>query len=235
LQLSVFSGQLYAGTTNSEGSELWRTDDPKPGNWTRVIEGGYGNKVPQGFMTLRPFGTQLYLGTVLYPVGTSVYEGCDILRVDAADKVELLVGKTRDPGKPTAIAPLSKLAGGFGYPFNVYSWYMAEYKGRLYVGTYDAGSQAIDYAEEVYGLTRDKWSETHRALMDVVLGSPDRKRQGGADLYRTKDGVSWEPLTLDGFGDRDNYGVRNLLVTPWGLMVGTGNAVDGFEIWLGDP
>jgi hypothetical protein len=232
-QLGVFDGQLYAGTTNAEGSELWRSDDPKPGNWTKVIAGGFGNTVPQGFMTVRPYGGHLYLGTVLYPGLATTYEGCDILRVDASDKVELLVGKTRDPGLPSEIAPLSKMGDGFGYHFNVYAWYMAEHKGHLYVGTYDAGSQAIDYAEELFGKPLDEWTETEHGLIDLLLGTSDHARQGGADFYRTKDGISWEALTLDGFGDRDNYGVRNLLDTPWGLMVGVGNAVDGFEIWLG--
>lgn len=234
-QLGVFDGHLYAGTTNTDGHELWKSDDPKPGNWTRVIEGGFGNTVPQGFMTIRPLGKHLYLGTVLYPVGATTFEGCDILRIDATDKVELLVGKTRDKGGPNEVAPLSKMAGGFDYPPNLYSWYMAEHKGWLYVGTYDSGSQAIDYAEEVYNLPVDEWTETHKSMMDTILGTTDRARQGGADLWRTQDGVKWEAVNLDGFGDRDNYGIRNLLSTPWGLMVGTGNAVDGFEIWLGDP
>jgi hypothetical protein len=232
-QLGLFDGHLYAGTTNADGTELWKSDDPKPGNWTRVVEGGFGNKVPQGFMTIRPFGAHLYLGTVLYPVGAPAIEGCDILRIDSSDQVELLVGKTRDEGGPNEIAPLSKMAGGFDYPPNVYSWYMAEHDGWLYVGTYDSGSQAIDYAEEIFGLSEEKWTETHRAVIDLALGTPDRSRQGGADLWRTQDGVSWQAVNLDGFGDRDNYGIRNLLSTPWGLMVATGNAVDGFEIWLG--
>jgi len=231
-QLGVFGEYLYAGTTNLEGAELWKSDDPKPGNWTRVIRGGFGNTVPQGFMTIRPFEDHLYLGTVLYPVGAAAMEGCDILRVNANDDVELLVGKTRNPGGTDEIAPLSDLAGGFDYSHNVYAWYSIDYEGSFYVGTYDVGSQVIDYAEEMFGIPQDEWPDVLREGIDARLGTTDRERQGGADLWRTPDGVHWEPVNLDGFGDRDNYGIRNMLVTPWGLMVGTGNAVDGFEIWL---
>jgi hypothetical protein len=234
-QLGVFNGALYAGTTNlAGGPELWRSDDPRPGNWTRVIKGGWGNPVPQGFMTIHPFRDHLYLGTVLYPVGTTTYEGCDILRVAADDGVELVVGKSRDPGTGAVVEPLAGMGGGFDYPFNVYSWQSAEYSGWYYLGTYDAGSQAIDYAEVYFGTPVEEWTETEHGLFDSVIGSTDRARQGGADLWRTRDGLQWEPVVLDGFGDRDNYGVRNMLDTPWGFMVATGNAVSGFEIWLGN-
>jgi hypothetical protein len=53
------------------------------------------------------------------------------------------------------------------------------------------------------------------------------------DLFRTQDGIHWVRVTNTGFEERDNFGVRTLLDTPWGLMVGAANAVDGLEVWLG--
>jgi len=237
-QIATFNGYLYAACGNPAGPELWKSDDPRPGNWTRVFGGGYGNPNPLGIMCLSAFEDHLYLGTMTYPPGTSLgmkLEGCEILRVDADDHVEVCVGGTRAAGVvgPNEVAPLSGIGKGFNFAANVYAWYMAVHDGWLYVGTYDYAGQVLDYIQQAYGgLPPDQWSASTQAALDRWLG-PDRIRRGGADLYRTKDGVNWVPVSLDGFGDWDNYGIRQLMSTQWGLMVGMGNAVDGFEIWLG--
>ena len=51
--------------------------------------------------------------------------------------------------------------------------------------------------------------------------------------FRTPDGVNWDPVTLTGFENPYNYGVRTLESTPWGLFVGTANPF-GPEIALRD-
>ncbi|MFV1959091.1 MAG: hypothetical protein ACC662_06720 [Planctomycetota bacterium] len=45
--------------------------------------------------------------------------------------------------------------------------------------------------------------------------------------------MQWTPVTTTGFGEPDDFGVRALLPTPWGLLVGATNTVTGFELWLG--
>src|SRR3546814_6692987 len=54
--------------------------------------------------------------------------------------------------------------------------------------------------------------------------SPDRLAEtGGFSLWRTDDGVHWEPVTRDGFGNKFNWGGRTFASTPHGLFVGTAN------------
>jgi len=237
-QIAVFDDHLYAACGNPAGPELWKSDDTRPGNWTRVFAGGYGNPNPLGIMCLSSFGDHLYLGTMTYPPGASLgmtLEGCEILRVDANDNVEVCVGGTRAAGVvgPNEVPPLSGMAKGFDYRANVYAWYMAVYDGWLYVGTYDYAGQVMDYIVQAYGgLPPDQWPQRTKDAIDRWLG-PDSIRRGGADLWRTKDGIHWVPVNLNGFGDWDNYGIRQLMSTQWGLMVGMGNAIDGFEVWLG--
>ena len=75
--------------------------------------------------------------------------------------------------------------------------------------------------------------------------------EGGAQLWTTGDGETWEPVTLDGFAHRFAIRIRTLLSTPQGFFVGTSNhqeieklwhrrsgvdgtsSVGGLEIWLG--
>lgn len=57
--------------------------------------------------------------------------------------------------------------------------------------------------------------------------------EAGFDLWRTENGVFWRKLSMDGLGDQFNHGVRSLVSTPIGLVLGTANPWSGAEIWLG--
>jgi hypothetical protein len=51
---------------------------------------------------------------------------------------------------------------------------------------------------------------------------------GGADLWKTCDGIHWVPVTLNGFDNPNNYGIRRLLsVCNSCLYVGTANPFTG--------
>ena len=65
--------------------------------------------------------------------------------------------------------------------------------------------------------------------------------RGGCELWRTTDGDRWMPVTLNGFGNYFNWGIRSLLSTPAGLFAGTANpfgptvAVTGPAGWPHEP
>src|SRR5262249_34078859 len=46
---------------------------------------------------------------------------------------------------------------------------------------------------------------------------------GGFDLWRTRDGRRWIPLTRTGFGNPYNFGGRTMVSTPVGLFLGSAN------------
>ena len=68
---------------------------------------------------------------------------------------------------------------------------------------------------------------------------------GGADLWKTKDGINWEPVTLSGFKNPLNYGIRRTVtfVDNRGkehLFIGTANPFTGipgggFEVLATPP
>jgi hypothetical protein len=57
--------------------------------------------------------------------------------------------------------------------------------------------------------------------------------RAGSDLYKSPDGVRWYRVTLTGFGDVGNYGIRTMESVGDYLYVGTTNPFDGLEIWRG--
>ncbi len=54
-------------------------------------------------------------------------------------------------------------------------------------------------------------------------------RYVGADLWKTEDGIFWDPVTLNGFDNPDNYGFRTMI--EGSLYVGTANPFQGCEVW----
>ena len=59
-----------------------------------------------------------------------------------------------------------------------------------------------------------------------------RKAQRGFDLYVSEDGVNFETITTNGFGDPYNHGLRVFVVTDQGLCVGTANPFYGTQVWI---
>ena len=59
-----------------------------------------------------------------------------------------------------------------------------------------------------------------------------RTAKRGFDLYVTEDGVNFETVTIDGFGDPYNHGLRVFTTTDQGLCLGTANPFYGTQIWI---
>jgi hypothetical protein len=226
--LASFNGCLYAGTYNpANGYEVWRLNcvsdpqsPPQP-----VIQRGAGQPHNEAVMSLRPFQDHLYVGTGIplgfNPITRHGPRGCDLIRVAPDDSWEMVVGPARD-------SPLSEYRPGFGWYLNVYCWYMKEHQDHLYLGTWDM-SRTVAFL----GQDAESVAPAFRPLLDNLVARPqDWASPMGGDLYRTSDGVQWEPVFTDGLGNPDNHGIRTLETTPEGLFVGTENPFTRLEVWL---
>jgi hypothetical protein len=220
---TTYNGDLYLGTENNSGGELWKYDknnnkwiqNAKFANDTSVAElivykdksgasklgvgtwdfsdsynfytgdgQNFVSKTPVfqgstdlqnlGVMKLIEYKGDVYLGTVNYR------DGFTLLR-------------TQDPENPNGWKVIS--TNGLGDKSNAYTWSMAEFNGKLYMGTFNDG---------LYG----------------GLYGP-LPLDGRAQLLCSTDGLNWETLVNDGFGSPFTYGFRNLLVADDRLFVGT--------------
>ena len=246
------------------------SDVNNPGKyvWTPVIQHGFGDTWNQYGMTMAVFGDHLYLGTAVgigmvmkktQVVGTRPIE---IIRIDKDDNAELIVGakEASDPidGGPNPRIPLSGMGAGFGNPFNVYAWNMNVYKDCLYVGTFDLSIFVIGALEKnpdlirffisIYAAGRSRISPRKLWMpSSIVALTPEvlelmKKLFGGGDLWKSCDGVHWLPVTLNGFGNHLNYGIREVIPVQkdgedMALAVGTANPFTGrpnggCEVWL---
>ncbi|MDP4164934.1 MAG: hypothetical protein Q8898_17710 [Bacillota bacterium] len=90
--------------------------------------------------------------------------------------------------------------------------------------------------EYVKFLYRDNWLVKLLPLDQLGGGFLDKiKESFGFDLWRSPDGLHWNPVALDGLAIPHNYGARNLFVTTEDrLYLGTANPFDGCEVWVKD-
>ena len=252
--LAVANDQLYAGTLNKEGLQIWATDGtgPPPYRWRKICDRGAGRgPLNQAVACMTAFKGALYVGTGIQGGGNDRVNkigpaAAEILRVNADDSVDLIVGD-RDDAAADGREPLSGLPAGFGHFFNGYMWTMTEHDGWLYCGTYD-WSVTLRWAKFDSAPTRVRDLLTRVGPEHIIAAD------GGADLWRSADGENWLPVCRRGFGNPYNWGIRNLVSTPQGLFVGTANVFGptvavrtadgwryhdnpdgGLEVWHGHP
>ncbi len=225
--LSSFNGCLYAGTYNPKsGYEVWKlrclakpTAPPQ-----QVIQKGAGQPRNEAVMSMRPYQGHLFVGTGI-PLGFNPRtrhgpRGCNVVRIDTQDQWDVVVGKRRTK-------PLSEYKAGFGWYLNAYCWYMQEHEGYLYLGTWDI-SRTIAFL----GNHAENVAPRFKPLLDELIITPGKWGSPmGGDLYRTADGIHWDPVFLDGLGNPDNHGIRTLESTPDGFFIGTENPFSRLEIW----
>ena len=252
--MATFNDHLYAGTLNiNEGYEVWKTDaeGQPPYKWKRVLtQGAYRGKLNQMALHMRSFKGHLYVGSAIQTGGYDVENNIgpaapELIRINPDDSWELIVGEPRITPDGLKV-PLSGLQSGFGNPFAGYFWSMCEHEGWLYLGT------AVWTIALRYSNNRDRWPDRISKLLTPDYVEKLLWEYGGCNLFRSRDGRRWIPVTLNGFNNCYNIGLRNMVSTPHGLFVGLanpfapevaikrlagwqyeGNPKGGLEIWLG--
>jgi hypothetical protein len=203
-QLAVLGDHLYAGTGNpTRGFEIWRTraEGPPPYAWERVLDRGAGRfSLNASVAAMVPFNGALYIGTGLPGLGRDRAHdvgpaAAELVRLWPDGQFEVVVGEPRFSASGLQV-PLSEMLPGFDDPANSVIWRMCVYNGTLYVATH------------------------HWGIYNYLMGR-DRVPRGGFHLWASTDGESFVPVTRDGFGDPFAVGIRTLVPTMHGLVMGT--------------
>lgn len=167
---------------------------------------------------------------------TSVFRGSNF---DTVPQVELLYGSEYWPSlvheqanncDRYEILPLSAHrnnlgqaprmgAAGINNFFNAYTWTMATYDDKLFLGTFDwtslAADAVLDLVPQSMGVLSSSQSVNGAIMYPLAAVGADLWRFNGPDTPAA-------PETRGGFGNWSNYGVRSLLADDK-LYVGTAN------------
>ncbi|MEA4925284.1 MAG: hypothetical protein VB084_08240 [Syntrophomonadaceae bacterium] len=245
--MAVFNNRIYVAVSNPNGAQVWRTNGPEPeqNEWTLIVDQGFGDPANVYTLAIGVFRDHLYVsGTKELPLSWFIPRGCDIIRINKNDDWQLIVG-----GNP--FFPLTELSenvqqstsgfgSGFNNPFNVYAWQIQEYKGKLFVSTFDDSSNMevildtllanrLALEQLIGAFVTNILIEIYKSVVEILRAV---KYPIGFDLYVSEDGVHFRPLILKGFSNPNNYGGRILFVDSRDdLYIGTANPFQGCEVW----
>lgn len=211
---------LYAGTGNLKGYQIWRTraEGKPPFEWECVVyNGAHRGPLNQGVASFCVHDGLVYAGSGIQHGGIDLMTGAgpappELIRIYPSGDWDLIVGRPRETPDGEKV-PLSGYNAGFDNFFNGYFWRMESHEGWIYLGTFD-WSVMMRYAGN------SKWPVSFRRAIDRIGIDRLVDLLGGADLYRSRNGQDWMPVTTSGFGNAYNYGIRTLQSTPHGLAVG---------------
>jgi hypothetical protein len=229
--MKEYDGQLYVGTQNMLGGEIWRSSD---GTSWECLVGQKGN-YPGGFhlvdlnygiRTLTVFKGELYAGTAAMPsvtvalktrvisnrfhdviIFTSPEVGLQIWRLNVSEnqKWQCTVG---------GFIEKDSSGNGFGDNHNIYAWTMKVFNDSLYVGTYNVKREYISLS------LKDIINYLTKENIVYLLGSDFvTKKSNGCQIWKTSDGTHWIQDVGNetngpgnGFGDINNNGIRSMAV-----------------------
>ena len=225
-EMEKFDGHLYFGTGSfTDGYGVYRTPStnaPRRAPWTLkpVVTNGAGNPQEVSVVSMHVFKGHLYVGAAgwWHTGSAQAQPPAELIRIDHDDQWELVAGDPRKGPDGQWRYPISGLPGGFGNPFNSHFWRITDEGGALFVGTND-WSWMLQNTKQ--------WAPRTWRLVSRVL-----KPGFGFDLWKSCDGVSWTPVTINAFGvDEDDFGARTLVPARGGFILGTADHAHGTRIW----
>ena len=230
-RFAVYDGDLYVGTWNGSGAEVWRSPSGDSGTWSQSVASGFGGTSNTAVLALEPHAGYLYAGTSNSSSGAQVWRSA-----------------SGDPGTWSSVAP-----SGFGDVANTGITALAEFNGDLYAATLNGtGNEAwrchgCDGADWEQVIGNGMGNDCNRGMSALesagqrlywVTGQPGRGcTRTGLEVWWSLSGDEgdWRQIGYAGFGDSNNrapYWDNSVVAFNDTLVVGTINTAHGGEIWV---
>lgn len=249
---------IVRGDRNDNGTWVWTSvigdTEKDKAKYTFGID---PERTRSGAAVLRTFGDYLYIGEyndeeiaveeMLFNnsfdfMNANLEQSVNLYRLDKDENAELIVG---DADSMFPEGGKSGFGSGFDRNENQYIWRMHVYDGKLYVGTFDTSSFLLPLNEYVNDANAsEEWKSEVEKYIGLIsenyTGFPEgalecaeymKNADPGFDLYVTEDGINFETITTDGFGDPFNHGLRAYAVMDSGFYIGTANPFYGTQVW----
>ncbi len=213
----VFGSNLYVGTSNENGGEIWRTDGS---SWEQVSSGGFGDATNEGINALTVFSDMIFAATSNFSTG-----------------VEIWGSTTGNLGTWTQVN-----ADGFGDNETMQDISMDVFDGYLYVGIGRGDPPVGELWRTNDGTT---WSsvftnglgnEENTSVSSMEVFNSQfyiglRNVTTGGEVFRSSNGTTWDPVFTGGLGNTNNQRPYGLIPHQNWLYLVFVNLEDGAEVW----
>lgn len=221
-QLQEFGGDLYVGSINAGGGQLFRTDGVLDGTpWENITANGFGDPNNIAIWGLASYDGYLW-------AGTENMTGAQIWR-----------STTGNAGSWTKYYDYATE----GFPqYTVVNLFFS-FKGHLYwsAGNMTTGAQiakrltdtTFSYSTNGLGDANNiRLSENALKLGDQIYFGTFNPSPGGTggELFSSTDGLNATQIGADGFGDANNYALYAVAFRKF-LYVGFSNATTGLQMY----
>ena len=215
----VFDDDLYVGTWNDAGTEIWMTPEGTNCDWKQVNNSGFGMPENSNSTSVEVFNDKLY-------VGVFNKEGGEIWLTGDGTSWEQANINGFNPNN-SCVRVMSTFASHGSNQ-------------HLYIGTdNEAGSQVWMTSDGIDWLSMeengfDDVNNTSVYCMGafnnyLYLGTANQ--QSGTQIWRTKGGIAWAKTNTDGFGYSSNLASYSMCTFKGYLYVGTVNHLTGTQVW----
>jgi hypothetical protein len=221
--LEVFSGQLYAATTNfaDGGARVWRLTQDN--DWTPASEMGmspiYSNTNP-AIYDLVTFNGQLYAS-----VGLGANEG-QIWRTSNGSDWTKVTGSEFGGSSNRTVTVMAVFSN---------TLYAAASADTVEIWRSSTGSSGSweRVAQDGFGNPNNSWV-AGAAVLNGALYVSVRNGVDGITIWRTVNGTDWTQANTNGFGDAANVGAGGMATLGGYLYAGTQNNTTGGQVWRYD-
>jgi len=214
--LNVFNNQLYAGT--SEDATVWRSSDGK--SWSEITP-GWAYDPDRAVSSAVVFNSQLY-------IGTSWWENCEIRRFNGTSWEQVDSGCFGD-------------ANSYGI------FHLGVFDNKIYAiaSNWETGTEVWRSSNGNSGtwsqVNTDGFNGSNHTWQDhsmdvfngylyVGLARDDGGESSIAELWRSSDGSTWNPVFTDGLA-LNNTHVASMAEFNGYFYIGLRNVTSGGEVW----
>lgn len=217
--MEIFNNNLYVGTLNDAGTEIWMTSKGIGCDWDQLNVNGFGTPENSYSASMEVFNDELYVG-VFNEEGGKIWLTGD--------------GASWDQVKIASISPKNSCI----HVMSTFAPYGSNQ--HLYIGTdNEEGTQVWMTSNGIdWLLMEDNGFDDENNISSycmvvfnnyLYLGTVNK--QSGTQIWRTKGGITWAKANTDGFGYSDNKASYSMCTFKGYLYIGTVNHLSGTQVW----